>query len=164
MSLLRRRKVPEAVRAVPLVPGERRVGWAVTVDGTPVVASDLGLWISAGERVDWADIERAGWQRPVLTVTRMTERAGSGRKQVITLDDDDGDLPDIVRTRVTASVAWSSHRRLHPSGGVRVVGRRRPGRDLLEWQLTYDADTDMSDPAIRLQAEQMLEAARRTIG
>lgn len=163
MPLFSRRRAPDAVRAVTLEPGERRVSWGLTDDGEPVVATDLGLRVPVGPRLDWPDIERAVWRRPLLTVLEMHERQGAGRSVALVLADE-GDLPDVVRTRVTASVAWSSHSRLHPAGGVRVVGRRRPGRDDLDWQLSYDPETDLSDPGVRLQAERLLEGARRTIG
>lgn len=163
MRLFSRRHVPDVVRAVELEPGERRVAWALTDRGESVVATDLGLRAPLQPRLDWGDVERAVWQRPVLTVFEMHERQGAGRKVELLLSDD-GDLPDVVRTRVTLSVAWSSHSRLHPAGGVRVVGRRRPGRIDLQWQLTYDEETDLSDPTVRLQAERLLEGARRTIG
>ena len=48
--------------------------------------------------------------------------------------------------------------------GVRVVGRRRPGQDLLDWQLVYDAGTDLDDPLVRVQADELLLTARRTVG
>jgi hypothetical protein len=163
MPLFSRRRVPESVHAVVLDERERRVAWALTEDGEPVVATDLGLRAPGEPRLDWADIERAGWKRPVLTVLQMHERQGQGRSVELVLSDE-GDLPDVVRTRVTASVAWSSYSRLHPAGGVRVVGRRRPGKDDLEWQLSYDPQTDLTDPTVRLQAERLLDGARRTIG
>lgn len=163
MRLFSRRRVPDVVRAVALDPGERRVAWALTEGDEPVVATDLGLHVPGQPRLDWPDVERALWRRPVLTVLEMHEQQGAGRRIELILADD-GDLPDVVRTRVTLSVAWSSHGRLHPAGGVRVVGRRRPGRTDLQWQLTYDEGTDLADPTVRLQAERLLEAARRAIG
>ena len=163
MPLFSRRRVPDVVRAVVLEPGERRVAWALTEQGEPVVATDLGLRAPLAPRLDWPEIERAVWQRPVLTVLEMDERAGAGRKVELVLADD-GDLPDVVRTQVTASVAWSNHVRLRPAGGVRLVGRRRPGQDLLDWQLVYDPGTDPDDPQLRAQAAALVEDARRTIG
>jgi hypothetical protein len=94
----------------------------------------------------------------------VAARAGRGRRAV-ELTDDDGDVPEIVRARVSASVAWSSHSRLSPAGGVRVVARRRVDRDdSFEWQLVYDRGTDPQDPGVQAQAEQVLQAARRTMG
>lgn len=164
MPFLRRRRVPETVAAVAFEPHERRVAWALTTDGRPVVASDAALYLPGPVRFAWGEVERAVWRRPRLTVLRVAPVEGSGEQVSVTLDDDDGDLPDVVRARVSASVAWSSHSRLAPAGGVRVVARRRPGVDALDWQLVYDRGTDHAAPGVRAQAEQLLEAARRTIG
>lgn len=163
MPFLRRRPVPPAVKALALPPGERRVAWALTTAGEPVVATDAALVLPAGVRLEWYRVERAGWQRPRLTVLEVAGVEGAGARHELELSDE-GDLPEVVRTRVTASVAWSSHSRLSPRGAVRVVGRRRPGLEVLEWQLVYDPSTDLSDPLVRAQAEELLEGARRSIG
>ena len=165
MRLLRRRQVPDAVKAVRLEPGDRRVAWALSDDQQPVVASERGLVLPGRDRVDWADVERAVWQRPLLTVVESAEVAGTGRTTALRLrEDDDGGLPDVVRAGVTSSVAWSTHVRLQPAGGVRVVGRRRPGRETFDWQLVFDPGTDLADPGIREQAEQAVLRAKRTVG
>ena len=161
--LLGRSSVPEAVAAVRLEPGERRSAWGLTPDGEPVVATDLGLHLPGAPRLDWHDVEKATWARPVLTVVRVAETAGTGERRTVRLERE-GSLPDAVRSAVTGSVGWSSHYRLRPHGGVRVVGRRRPGQDLLDWQLVYDPGTDLDDPLVRVQAEDLLLNARRTVG
>lgn len=163
MPLLRRRRLPAAVLAVVLPPGERRTAWALTVDGEPVVATDRALLLPAGGRLEWSQVERAVWKPPQLTVTEVAEVDGGGAHHRLALADE-GDLPAVLRTRVTASVAWSTHERLSPSGGVRVVGRRVAGEDLLRWQLVYDVGTDPDDPLVRAQAEALLEGARRSLG
>jgi hypothetical protein len=163
-----RRRVPEAVHEVSLEPGERRLAWALRADGGVLVATDLGLWLppSAGGpvvRLDWADVERVSWKRPVLTVLGIAAITGTGERRTVELQEG-GDLPEVVRGLVTASIGWSAHYRLQPRGGVRVVGRRRPGREVLDWQLVYDADTDPGAPGVAEQAEQLRADARRTIG
>jgi hypothetical protein len=155
--------VPDAVRAVSLEPGERRLGWALTATGEPVVATDLGLRLPDGSRWAWPDVERVSWRRPVLLVVRVSESEGSGPRVQLELAQEES-LADVVRSQVTASIAWSDHVRLSPHGGVRVVGRRRPGQDLLEWQLVFDAGTDPHDPQLRAQADDVVLRARRTIG
>ena len=165
MALFRRTAVPDAVKAVQLGPGERRVAWALTPDGAAVVASSRALHLPDGTTLAWDGIERAHWETPALDVIELTEHAGSGRRHHVELDlAHDTDLPAVVRSRVSASVAWSSHVRLQPRGGVRIVGRRRPGMEVLDWQLVFDADTDPTDQDLRAQAEQHLASARRTIG
>jgi hypothetical protein len=157
--------VADAVKAVALGPGERRVAWATTPDGQPVVASTRALYLPDGTTLGWDEIERAHWEKPVLRVIELTEREGSGTRHEVALDlAHDTDLPQEVRTRVSTSFAWSSHVKLQPAGGVRIVGRRRDGMEVFEWQLVFDRDTDAADPTLRAQAEQALAAARRTIG
>jgi hypothetical protein len=165
VAFFRRTAVPEAVKAVALGPGERRVAWALTPDGAPVVASSRALHLPDGTVLGWDEIERAHWERPTLRLIELTEAEGSGRRYAVELDlAHDTDLPAEVRARISASVAWSSHVKLQPRGGVRIVGRRRAGMEVLDWQLVFDRDTDGGDPALRAQAEEHLAAARRTIG
>lgn len=138
------------------------MAWALTDSGQPVVAGSGGLYLPGQQRLDWADIERVGWRRPQLTVWQSATVAGSGQRWAVTLQEQD-ELAEAVRTHVSASVGWSTHYAI-TGGGVRVVGRRRPGHDLLIWQLVYDRGTDPDDPVVRAQAEQLLLDARRTIG
>ena len=165
MRLPRRRTTPAVVKDVQLEAGERRVAWALTTGGEPVVATDRGLRLPGRPLLEWEQIERAVFGRPTLTVTELAEVAGTGTVHEVELDlDGVTDLPETVRARISASVAWSSHTRLHPAGGVRIVGRRRRGQDAFDWQLVFDPGTDPHDPGLRAQAEQHLAAARRTVG
>lgn len=163
MPWFARLRPPAAVTAVRLEPGERRRSWGLTPDGQPVVATDLGLRLPGAELIPWHDVERATWARPVLTVLRSARLEGTGERRAVQLEQE-RDLPDAVRSSVTASVGWSTHYRLRPAGGVRVVGRRRPGQDALDWQLVFDRGTDVDDPAVQEQAQELLRQARRTIG
>ena len=163
MGLFRRTRPPEGVRAVALEPGERRLAWALTPEGEPVLATDRALRLPGAEPLPWWEVEKATWARPLLTVLRVATVEGTGERRVVQLETE-GDLPDAVRTSVTGSVGWSSHYRLRPAGGVRVVGRRKPCQDLLDWQLVFDAGTDLGAPEVRAQADELLLAARRTIG
>ncbi len=163
MPLFRRRAVPDAVRAVALDPGERRLGWGVTSSGAAVLATSRGLRLPGLPPLPWADVERATWRRPSLTVTRVAAVDGAGERWQLDLAEED-ELPDVIRTQVTDSVAWSNHVKLTPFGGVRLVGRRRPGQELLDWQLVHDVGTDPDDPQVRAQGQVLVEDARRTIG
>jgi hypothetical protein len=165
VALFRRTAVPAVVKAVTLGPGERRVAWAVTPEGAAVVASTRALYLPDSTTLGWEEIERAYWEKPVLRLVELTEHEGSGPRHELELDlETDTDLPEEIRTRIRASVAWSSHVKLHPAGGVRIVGRRRPGMEVLDWQLVFDRSSDPHDPALRAQAEEHLLAARRSVG
>jgi hypothetical protein len=167
VKLFRRRPVPAVVRTVTLPRGERRVGWGVTDTGAAVVAATGGLLLPDRELVPWTQVERATWQRPVLTVVEIAPGAapvrGAGPTTVLQLADEAG-LAEAVRTGVTGSVAWSTRVRLQPEGGARVVGRRRPGSDALDWQVVYDEGTDVHDPAVRAQVDAVVRRSRASIG
>lgn len=159
--------MPDVVRAAGLAAGDRRVAWALTPAGEPVVVTERGLLLPGRPLVPWSSVERAVWKRPVLTVLELQPAAapvsGAGPTAVLELVEDDGGVPDAVQAGVTGSVAWTTHVRL-AGGGVRVVGRRRPGSDELDWQTVYDPGTDVHDPAVRAQGEALVARSRRTIG
>ena len=159
--------MPDAVRAVRVPEGDRRTGWALTADGEPVVATTSSLLLPGREPLAWTAVERATWQRPDLTVVELQPGdrpvSGAGRVTLLRLQEDAGGLPEAVHTGVTGSVAWSQHVRLE-HGGVRVVGRRRPGSDELDWQTVYDDGTDVSDPHVVAQGDAVVLRARRTVG
>ena len=155
-----RRHVPDAVRA--LAPTERRLGWALCEDGTPLVATPTSLY--AGELVlPWTQVAKVAWQPPVLTLREVAEVEDTGPEHVFSLAEDER-LAEVVRTQVTSSVAWSDVRRLEPRGKVRVVGRRVPGTDALRWQVVYLDGTDPDDPSLRAQADALVAALRASIG
>lgn len=163
MPLLRRRRTPEAVRAVPLERGERRVAWALTDEGEPVVATDQALLL-AGERLRWTDVEKAVWTAPRLRVSEVAEVAGAGRSWTVVLPDP-GELTEAVHDRVTASVVWSQRVVLRElGGGVRLVARRAPGRNALTWQTVHDEGTDPTDPQVQAAVAALLQQARNSIG
>lgn len=168
MSLLARvfrRDRPPAEAVAMLEPGERVTAWAIQADGTAIVATQRGLWHGEGgllRRLPWHDIHKASWDDGVLSIIPGREVEPGvvvdGPAIRIRLEDV-RDLPPEVRTRVTRSVAYSSHHAL-PRGGVRVVARRVSGVDGLTWVLRFDDGTDRTDPEVREAAAEALDAAR----
>jgi hypothetical protein len=150
VSIFRRRpKLPAASRP-PLEPDERVLAWAYVgpeQGGPVIVATNRGLWVPGRDRLGWHDIHKAQWSGRELRVT-PAEVAEVRDDYAVLVDApvlsllllEPNEVPEQVRTRVTRSVAYTSHHPL-PVGGVRVVGRRVSGVDGLSWAVRYDAGT-----------------------
>jgi hypothetical protein len=169
VSLFRRRpKLPAALRPA-LEAEERILAWAFV--GEPgdqvLVATNRGLWLPGGERLGWHDIHKAAWSGRELLVT-PAETAQERDGYTVQVDApvrgflllEPGELPDQVRTRVTRSVAYTSHHPLPPNGGVRVVGRRVSGVNGLSWAVRYDAKTAVDAEPIVEVTDQIVSAAQ----
>src|SRR5262245_43589781 len=105
------RRLPAAVRPA-LARGERVLAWAATWDSSAIVVTTLGLWLPGrGERLGWHQIHKATWAAGRLTIVPSTFVA-AGKGYSVLADDapvelslaDPGDVPAIVRERVTKSV------------------------------------------------------------
>ena len=145
--------VPEGF-AGRLVDDEHVLGAAELADGTFLVATSLGLWLpdeDGPRRVYWHLVSKAVWaQKPgrVLTVTEA-EETGTVSGAVLLADRPPrrftlttrGALPEVVNTRVTASVKSAHHRDL-PGGGAWFVQRKVSGADGIVLQVRPDPGTD----------------------
>ena len=166
MSFLRRRpKLPAALKPA-LEPEERVLTWAPVADGKALVATNFGLWLPDGKRLGWHEIHKAAWSGRELRVTPA--EVAEDRDEYLVLVDgpvvgflllEPGELPDQVRTRVTRSVAYTAHHQLN-AGGVRVVGRRVPGRNGLSWAVRYDSGTPVKLPAVVELTGELVSAAQ----
>lgn len=164
MGLFGRRKLPSAARPK-LDKNERVVTWASTSDGGPVVVTTLGVWLPGRDRLGWHRIHKATWGGSRLTVIGSVE-VGTGEGYTVMADDtpvqvglvDPDNVPAAVRDRVTKSVVFTGHFPV-PGGGVRVVSRRVPGRDGVEWHVRYDEGTDASDPEVKALTEEIVAEA-----
>jgi hypothetical protein len=164
MGLFSRRKLPSSAR-LKLEKSERVLSWASTSDGGPVVVTNLGVWLPGRDRLGWHRIHKATWGGSQLTVIASVE-VGVGEGYAVMADDtpvhvgllDPDDVPGSVRDRVTKSVAFNGHFAV-PGGGVRVVSRRVPGRDGVEWHVRYDEGTDASDPEVKALTDEIVAEA-----
>jgi hypothetical protein len=149
----RKRKIPADARP-PLDRDERVVSWAPADPAGTVVVTDRGLFLPGRDRLGWHQIHKATWANSRLTVIPSTQ-VGEGEGYAVMADDAPvvvalsrpDDVPADVRNRVTRSVAYTAHYPL-PGGGVRVVGRRIPGRNGVDWHVRYDEGTDEGDPEV----------------
>jgi hypothetical protein len=169
VSIFRRRPRIPAALSPPLEAEERILAWAyVGEPGTEVlVATNRGLWLPPGRRLGWHEIHKVAWSGRELLIT-PAETAAERVGYTVQIDApvlgflllEPGELPDQVRTRVTRSVAYTSHHPLPPSGGVRVVGRRVSGADGLIWAVRYDARTAVDAEPIVEVTDRLVDSAR----
>ena len=171
MSLFRRRPKLPAAQRPPLESDERILTWAAVGDSgdSVLVATNRGLWLPDGKRLGWHEIHKAAWSGRELRIT-PAEAAQSRDAYSVLVDGPvaaflllaPGDLPDQVRTRVTRSVAYTTHHPM-PSGGVRVVGRRVSGQNGLSWAVRYDAGTPVDLPAVTELTDELVKSAQSTL-
>ncbi len=170
MSIFRRRPKLPADKRPELEPEERVLAWAwvgAEPGGPVAVATNRGLWLPDRGRLGWHEIHKAAWSGRELQV--VPAEVAEVREEYAVLIDapavtylllEPGELPDQVRTRVTRSVAYTSHHTL-PAGGVRVVGRRVSGVNGLSWAVRYDAGTPVdAAPVVEITAE-LVNAAQQ---
>jgi hypothetical protein len=167
----RRRSLPPGSRP-PLAPEERVLAWSpVSDDGEAVVvATNHGIWLpGAAGRLGWHEIHKAAWSGRELRIT-PAEVAEVRDTYAVLVDGpvasflllEPGELPDQVRTRVTRSVAYTTHHVL-AEGAVRVVGRRVSGRDGLSWAVRYDAGTPVDRPEVIEATDELVGAAQDSV-
>jgi hypothetical protein len=155
-----RRGRPPAAALATLEPGERVTAWGRTADDEVIIATPLGLWVPETGRLGWHEIHKARWDSGVLTLVPGVEAEAGVREDAPPrryLLAEPRNLPAEIRTRVTRSVAFTAHHQLG-SGGVRIVARRVPGRDGLDWVVRYDPGTVRGPEDDQVVAELMAAA------
>jgi hypothetical protein len=169
VSIFRRRPKLPTDKRPPLDPDERVLAWAHVgpdQDGPVVVATNRGLWVPESDRLGWHDIHKAAWSGRELRVT-PAEVAEVRTDYAVLVDApivsylllEPNEVPEQVRTRVTRSVAYTSHHPL-PVGGVRVVGRRVSGVDGLSWAVRYDSGTPADAEQVVKVTDEIVAAAQ----
>jgi len=157
--VLRRRR-PD----LPVAPGERLLAWAEGPDGTTVGGTRDALYLP--QRLPWEEIASAEWDsdEELLKVVEVGTFGEPQPTHLLRLDEPDR-LLQLVRERVTASIVVQRRFPVTGRKGVRVLGRRAPGRGgEVGWFVEYDAGLDPSDPAVAETVEQALAMARADVG
>ncbi|MET7420516.1 hypothetical protein [Dactylosporangium sp. NPDC005555] len=172
-GFLKKRRLPAGQRPA-LAADERVLSWAGATGDTVVVVTNLGLWLpGAGERLGWHEIHKATWSGRQLTLTAARELPVDGPGGYVVMEDlpplvitllDPDRVPDQVRTRVSKSIAHTSHHPLAAGFGVRVVARRVSGVDGLRWTVRYDEGADPTAPGVAEQTAALVGQARESIG
>ncbi|AEV82351.1 hypothetical protein ACWT_1333 [Actinoplanes sp. SE50] len=169
MKLFRRRPALPAESRPPLEAEERVLAWSAGEQGV-VVATNRGLWLPGGaDRLGWHEIHKAAWSGRELRIT-PAEVAEERDGYTVLVDGPvitvlllaPGELPDQVRSRVTRSVAYTTHHELS-HGAVRVVGRRVSGRDGLSWAVRYDSGTPVDRESVIAETAELVGAAQNSV-
>ncbi len=158
-----RARLPAEVRAL-VDEGERVLAWGRDAQGEPVLATLQAVYVPtrSGDhaRIPYERIELAGWEDPVLDILLIGR---GGRRYLVRLDEP-GELPPMIRERVTSTIALAERVTLADGGGARITARRAPGKDDLAWTVRFDDGIDPTDPAVRAQADAAIAALRSSTG
>jgi hypothetical protein len=149
-----------------LEPGERVLASASGNTGT-VVATNRRLLVplpGGHDGIDWETVDRATWdgEGNVLTITQ-TAPVGTRPRQYRLRVEDAGRLLDVVREQVTASVVISRYVLIDGDHGVRITGRRQPGKAKLSWIVTVDKGLSFDTPGVRDQIDAAVTSVRAEV-
>lgn len=146
--------------------GERVLAVARTGDGAEVVGTRDAIFLPGGVRIPWEQVQAADWDidASLLTVAEIGtwgEERPIHRVEV----EEPGQLLELVRERVTASVVLQRHATVRGALGLLVIARRAPrGDQPLQWSFEYDEGLDPDAPEVKAAAVAALERARDEVG
>lgn len=154
------------MEGVALDPAERVLASAAGDTGT-VVATDKRLLVpqpGGHHGIDWEAVDRAAWDgdSELLTITQAAPLGSRTRQHRLRVEAADR-LLDVVREQVTASVVISRHVLIEGNRGVRITGRRQPGRTGLSWVVAIDTGLSMDAPGVRDQIETAMTGVRAEV-
>jgi hypothetical protein len=116
-------------------------------------------------RIPWEQVQAADWDQDSSTL-HVTEIGSWGEERpdhLFTIEAP-GELLQLVRERVTASIVLQRHVPVAGRRGVRVIARRAPsGTEPIVWIYEYDEGVDPADPVVQAAAAEALAAARADV-
>jgi hypothetical protein len=122
------------------------------------------LYLPDGTVLGWNEVDEAVWNVDESTLDLVTLPIdGPARSYRVHLPDP-GRLPELVRERVTSSIVVNQHVPLAGRAGAKIIARRVPGRDQLDWIVLYDAGIDGADPVIMERVQDAVAVLRRDLG
>jgi hypothetical protein len=156
--------LPDDARATPgLARGERVLSAAQLRDGGWIAATNHGL-VGDGWRSPWSAATHAQWYDDADSLEiAWLDDAGQRQDRLLVLDEP-CQLPETVHERVTATILLSRHVPVSDGRGVRVVARRQPGSDDVEWQVVADAGIDADDPQVQGRVDTAVRAMSVELG
>lgn len=154
---------------VGVAPGERLLASAAVLHAAPGGPAAIGGTRDAlylPERLPWEQVASAEWDQDesTLRIVEVGEFGQRRRVHVVRLDEA-GRLLQLVRERVTASIAVQRHVSVSGRRSVRILARQAPARrGELAWFVEYDEGLDPADPEVAAVVDEALASARADIG
>jgi hypothetical protein len=171
MARRRSRRTPvdaEILAQLPTETGERALA-ATQVDGEWHVGTDRALYLrtdSGWHRIPWQRVDQATWDRDTerFVVVEVADFGQPQPRHEIAMADP-GQLLELVRERVTASILLSRHVPVPGSRGMQVIARRAPvpGGEV-DWSVRLAESLDPADPQVVRAVEEALAEARSELG
>jgi hypothetical protein len=159
----------EAVQRARLGRGEKVLAHAEAGDGSWLLGTrDAFLVVSAtgATRIPWEQVETADWDRDTDRL-RVAEVGEFGEPRPVHTFGiaQPGDLLQLIRERVTASVVLQRRVEIRDGAGLTILARRPSrGTGEITWAYELDPGLDPADPEVREAAAAGLRAARDELG
>ena len=160
---------PDVLAGFRLAPEERVLAAAQDTDTRWHVGTDLALHVTGADgirRLLWQRIDRASWN-PDDERLMVVEVADFGQPEPrFSLHvEQPGNLLELVRERVSASVLLTRNVPVAGSRGLKVIARRAPnGTGEIDWSFWLDRNLDPDDPEVLAAAERGLAESRSELG
>lgn len=126
----------------------RILAWAASVGGCCIGSPGaLSYQVEGGWRhVGWHEIEHGGWN---AETSRLTWRTYEGGPATVELEEP-GQLPELFRERVAASIAVEKFVALSGSRGVTITARRNLGTEApIDWHSTLTRGLSWQTEGVR---------------
>jgi hypothetical protein len=153
---------------LPTEPGERALA-ATRSDDAWLIGTERALYLrldSDWHRIPWERVDQATWDGDTerLVVIEVADYGQPQPRHEIAMDEP-GQLLELVRERVTASVLLSRHVPVSGSRGLQVVARRSPvAGGEVDWSVRLADSLDPDDPQVARAIQQALADARAELG
>jgi len=150
-------------------PGERVLAGARDAVGRWHVGTERALYVAHDDgwrRIPWERVDHGTWNRDTERFV-VVEVADFGRprpRHEIEMAEP-GQLLELVRERVTASILMTRHVPVPGSKGLQVIARRPPVTEgEVEWSVRLPDSLDAADPAVSAAVERAIAEAQAELG
>ncbi len=129
-----------------------------------VAGTATALYLPDGIVLGWNEIDQVVWESDESRLDLVTLPIdGPARVYQVHLAAPSR-LPELIRERVTSSIVVNEHVQLNGRRGAKIIARRLPGVDELDWIVIYDSGIDGDDPDVNQGVRRAVAVLRRDLG